>query len=566
MRLFKVILILMLIASVVPTAMVGLLAVSHTREILVRDAQELSGERVQQLRLKTESLLGEPTRAVMGLTHVPHFFSLPASERQAQVQTVLDQRREVALITLYAPDGQLLVSLAGPGEQGLVAHQARARSLLQGLSSVRYSEVYETGADKVPAVTVALPVGNPVTGYLAAQLTLDGLSPLLRRQSLPVQAIAYVTDIHGRLVAGPGLPNARLGTDLSARPAVRSLLQTLGHAKPTELFRVGNFGDGADRVAAAYAVLPEAGWAVVSEEPLEVAYAQVATMERTMGWGVLTALVVALILAATFSRRVTRPLHGLMKSALEIARGQFGTLFPTQAKNELGELAQTFNYMSQQLMAYDQETRGLYESLEKGYLETIVALANSIDSKDSYTRGHSQRVGDTAVEIGRELGLHDMEIRQLRYGGILHDIGKIGIVETILLKQTQLTAEEMTVMREHPAIGDSIINPVGFLKGVRAAVRSHHERWDGTGYPDKLQGEQIPLIARIVGCADTFDACTSTRPYQKAMSLDVALDIMDKLRGASLDPKVVDALHRVIEKKGVRMEGQGQPQPVKLAS
>src|SRR5690348_14039046 len=173
--------------------------------------------------------------------------------------------------------------------------------------------------------------------------------------------------------------------------------------------------------------------------------------------------------------------------------------------------------MSKQLQAYDEENRGLYESLEQGYLETIVALANSIDSKDAYTRGHSQRVGDTAVEIGRELGLTERELKLLHYGGILHDIGKIGIVESILLKQSRLTEEEMLVMRDHPTIGDSIIGPVTFLNSVRSAVRNHHERWDGTGYPDGLKGDEIPLLARIVNCADTFDACTSTRPYQKAL-------------------------------------------------
>ncbi|HVG61345.1 MAG TPA: HD domain-containing phosphohydrolase, partial [Hyalangium sp.] len=233
-------------------------------------------------------------------------------------------------------------------------------------------------------------------------------------------------------------------------------------------------------------------------------------------------------------------------------------------KNELGELAQTFNYMSKQLMAYDQENRRLYESLEQGYLETIVALANSIDSKDAYTRGHSQRVGDVAVEIGRELNLPERQLKQLQYGGILHDIGKIGIVESILCKQSRLTDAEMAIMREHPAIGDSIIGPVSFLAGVRTCVRSHHERWDGTGYPDKIKGEDIPLLARIVACADTFDACTSTRPYQKAMPLEQAMQILDKLSGAQLDPKVVVALRGVLQKKGVRLEGHRQP--VKLAS
>ncbi len=568
MRLFKAILLLMLVASVVPTVMVGTYAAKHARAMLVSDAQELSGERVRQLRLKTEAFLGEPTRAVLGLARVPGFFAMPTSEKRSYIAAVLNQSREVTAITLFSAQRERL-----PGVQAfsdipptqVAEHEARARKLLPGLTTFRYSDVHvASSANGAPSITLAFPVGDPAKGYVAAEISLAGLDRMLRQERIGSSGVAYVMDESGRLVAGPSLTDARIGSDVSMRPAARDFLETRRKSGDSEIFRVGNFGEGDGRVVGAYTNIPQSGWAVLSEQPIAQAYLQIAQVERKMLVGLLCALVVALALAAIFSRTVTKPLKGFMASALAIANGKFGTQFLLKTKNELGELAQTFNYMSQQLMAYDQETRALYESLEKGYLETIVALANSIDSKDAYTRGHSQRVGDTAVEIGRELGLSETDIKLLRYGGILHDIGKIGIVESILLKQSQLTPEEMTVMREHPAIGDSIIGAVSFLKSVRAAVRSHHERWDGTGYPDKLKGDEIPLIARIVACADTFDACTSTRPYQKAMPLDVALGIMDKLRGASLDPKVVDALHRVVAKKGVQVEGQREP--VKLAS
>jgi HD-GYP domain-containing protein (c-di-GMP phosphodiesterase class II) len=122
----------------------------------------------------------------------------------------------------------------------------------------------------------------------------------------------------------------------------------------------------------------------------------------------------------------------------------------------------------------------------------------------------------------------------------------------------------MEIMRGHPVIGAAIVEPVSFLAPVRAAVRSHHENWDGTGYPDRTQGEAIPLVARIVAAADTFDACTSTRPYSKAMPLGEAMEVMNRLRGGRLDPNVVDALRRVVEKRGVLIEGKREP--VKLAS
>jgi HD-GYP domain-containing protein (c-di-GMP phosphodiesterase class II) len=568
MRLFKAILLLMLVVSIVPTLMVGWLSVSHTRELLVRDAQELAQERVKQLRLKAQVFLGEPTDAVLGLAAVPGFFTLPLEEQQRHLSLVLTQRRDVLALTVFGGDGKRLQGLQAFSKHdvaptALAGHEERARALLAtGLAGLRYADPVEGSEGSAPVLTLAFPVGEPVKGYIAADLSLARLRRMLEQERVGSTGFAYLADRHGRLVAGGGM--AGLGGDVSGRGPMAHLLKQLKATPEAELFHVGNFGEGRDAVVSAYTVLPEAGWAIVSEQPVEHAYQQVETMERRILLGLGAAILVALVLAALFSRNLTRPLKGFTRVALELAHGKFGVEVSIKQKNELGELAQTFNYMSKQLLAYDMENRGLYESLEKGYLETIVALANSIDSKDAYTRGHSQRVGDVAVEIGRELNLTERELRQLQYGGILHDIGKIGIVESILCKQSRLTDQEMAIMREHPAIGDAIIGPVSFLGSVRACVRHHHERWDGTGYPDRLKGKDIPLLARIVGCADTFDACTSTRPYQKAMPLEKAMEILDNLSGAQLDPEVVAALRRVLAKKGVRLEGHRQP--VKLAS
>jgi putative nucleotidyltransferase with HDIG domain len=264
--------------------------------------------------------------------------------------------------------------------------------------------------------------------------------------------------------------------------------------------------------------------------------------------GIGGALALTLIAGLLLTRRLTTPLRECVGEALNISRGVFGTQIALKGRNEISDLTHTFNYMSKQLQSYDQENKALVQSLEQGYLATIAALANSIDSKDSYTRGHSQRVGELSMAIGRELGLPAPELRRLLYGGILHDVGKIGAPERILLKQSRLSDDEMVIMRKHPEIGASIVGPVAFLAPVLPAVRNHHERWDGTGYPDKLKGEEIPLIARIVNAADTWDACTSTRPYQNAMPYDAAVAVLRKLSGAQCDPAVVEALERALQK------------------
>ena len=260
-------------------------------------------------------------------------------------------------------------------------------------------------------------------------------------------------------------------------------------------------------------------------------------------------LLAALLLSAWFARGLSRDVSRVVVGALEIARGRFGRQVPVTSRNEIGELAYTFNHMSRELASYDQENRRLIAALEAGYLATIRALTSAIDAKDPYTRGHSQRVGHWSLEIGRELRLPEGELQALEYGGLLHDVGKIGVTEPILRKASPLTPEEMAVMREHPAIGGEILKDVEFLREAARAVRSHHERWDGSGYPEGLAGEEIPLVARIVNAADTWDACRSQRPYQAAMGVAEALAVMARLRGTQLDPAVHDALVQVVRRR-----------------
>ena len=265
-------------------------------------------------------------------------------------------------------------------------------------------------------------------------------------------------------------------------------------------------------------------------------------------------LALAAVLAALVARGVTRPIADCVAGALDIARGRFGRQVPVTARNEIGDLAYTFNHMSRELAAYDGENQRLIRELERGYLETIRSLAAAVDAKDPYTRGHSERVAALSVEIGRELGLSEAALKALEYGGVLHDIGKIGIPDAILTKRGALTTEEMALIRDHPAIGADIVGGIAFLKDALPCVLFHHERWDGTGYPQGIAGDSIPLLARIVNIADTFDACTSRRPYQEPIPTEVVVAILEGLRGAQTDPSVHDALRGVLRRAGA-LEG-----------
>jgi HD-GYP domain-containing protein (c-di-GMP phosphodiesterase class II) len=261
-------------------------------------------------------------------------------------------------------------------------------------------------------------------------------------------------------------------------------------------------------------------------------------------------LALAAVLAALVARGVTRPIAACVQGALDIARGRFGRQVEVSARNEIGDLAYTFNHMSRELAAYDGENRRLIREMERGYLDTIRSLAAAVDAKDPYTHGHSERVAALAIEIGRELRLPEGSLKALEYGGVLHDIGKIGIPDAILAKRGTLTPDEMALVRDHPAIGADIVGGIAFLKDALPCVLFHHERWDGTGYPQGIGGEAIPLLARIVNIADTFDACTSRRPYQEAIPTDVVVAILEGLRGAQTDPAVHDALIGVLRRTG----------------
>lgn len=193
------------------------------------------------------------------------------------------------------------------------------------------------------------------------------------------------------------------------------------------------------------------------------------------------------------------------------------------------------------------ENAFLFEDIQKAYYETIKALVIAMESKDPYTHGHGERVARYAVRIARTLGLPREEIRIINFFSILHDIGKIGVPEEVLGKPGKLTAREWDLIRRHPAIGESIIEPIEFLRPVRKLLRHHHEWYNGRGYPDRLKGEEIAIAARVLAVADAFDAMQSDRPYRKAFSKDRAIQEIRKASGTQFDPKVVKALVKTYE-------------------
>ncbi len=200
------------------------------------------------------------------------------------------------------------------------------------------------------------------------------------------------------------------------------------------------------------------------------------------------------------------------------------------------------------------ELKDTYEKLEKAYLESIETLRFTVEAKDTYTRGHSDRVSEYSVLIGKKLKLSDEDINTLKIGGLFHDIGKIGVPDSILLKDSKLTDDEYSEIKNHPSIGAHILSNATIFKSVLPVVKHHHERYDGNGYPGKLKGEEIPLLARIAAVADSFDAMTSKRTYRNSLTLDIVRAEIEKCKGSQFDPNCADAFLDILSNEYEKIE------------
>jgi len=233
------------------------------------------------------------------------------------------------------------------------------------------------------------------------------------------------------------------------------------------------------------------------------------------------------------THRLTKPILALVRTARMVAAGDLTVRSGVITSDEIGILASSFDDMT--------------AKLQRQHLSTVRALTSAIDARDPYTMGHSVRVGQLAMMLGRQMGLEEKRLARLEIGGYLHDIGKIGIRDAVLLKPGRLTPEERTIIEDHPTIGMAILEAVDLPREVLEFVHDHHERLDGSGYPRGLRNEQVTIQARIAAVADMYDAVTSERPYRDPMSPGEALDLLRSEQGRFLDPRVVLALSAVLD-------------------
>jgi HD-GYP domain-containing protein (c-di-GMP phosphodiesterase class II) len=482
--------------------------------------------------------------------------NIEAPELRALLENFVSSSDELAYATLLNSEAKGISA-------GRIAPDAfLQRELQHAYDAARDGRAYngqalqvEDGKTARTVVLVSSPVsyGGRFLGMVGAVVDLQFLIRRLQEVS-GGGLIPYVVDAQGRLVAA-GTSQYITGQDMKSLEIVRNFVDEGNKAQlaATKEFGVRE-GRNSVEMLGTYSPVTALDWAVVVQKPQYEAYRGVAEMQRTARLLALLAVLLSIGVSIFAARRITNPLQILTQSGRALARGDFSQRVRLRSRTEIGELAETFNTMSQELEQFVEDLKRAAEENRALFLGSIQMLAGAVDEKDPYTRGHSDRVTRYSLLIGKELKLATDFMETLQISAQLHDVGKIGIEDRILKKPGALTAEEFEVMKTHTTKGANILRPVTQLAEMLPGIELHHEALDGRGYPYGLQGDQIPLLARVIAVADTFDALTTNRPYQHAHTPEEAFKIIQNLAGKRLDPEPVAALMAVYGRGEIRIQ------------
>ena len=427
----------------------------------------------------------------------------------------------------------------------------------QQLNIVKFrSDPLALAPNNQPAFVIAIPLveHDQFTGMLAAVVSFRPILQRLKDASVRGRTV-FIVDHRGKLIAHADTRRFIPGEDASADKVVERIKGLPQDLHNTETMRYTPDGKKSVEMIGTYSTLSELNWAVVAERSLSEARddAGFSDLNRQAFAFVSIVVLVAILIGYFFAVGISGPVRSLAASTRAISRGEFHQRSPVRGASEISELAENFNKMASDIEEYIEKLKEAAEENRELFIGSIRMLAAAIDEKDPYTRGHSGRVAKYSQIIGRELGLPADELDKLRIAALLHDVGKIGVDDRVLKKPGSLTPEEFGLMKQHTVKGANIMRPVSQLKEMLPGIELHHEHIDGRGYPYGLSGPQIPMMARIIGVADTLDAMTTNRPYQTAMDLDFALGRIKALAGSKFDGVVVNALDSAIASGKLRL-------------
>jgi HD-GYP domain-containing protein (c-di-GMP phosphodiesterase class II) len=540
-----------------------------TNEMLLQNTvTESLGEDISQRQLSLRMMLSNLSSAIqvasggdIGGEHVA------SPELRALLEKFVSSSDDLIYATLLNSDAK------GISAGRMTPDAFLQRELERAYAAARDNRPYNGQAISVGSgkeTRTIMVISNPVAGggrfigMLAAVVDLKFLIGRLQQVSTG-GLMTYVVDSQGRLVAGATSDYAT-GQDMTNLDIVRNFVEQGGRARfvATKEFTIGE-GKRPVKMLGTYSPVTALEWAVVTQKPQYEAYRGIYEMQHTARLLALLAVLLSIGISIFAAKRITNPVEILTETSRAIARGDFSRRVELASRTEIGELAQTFNHMSEELQHFVEDLKRAAEENRALFMGSIQMLAGAVDEKDPYTRGHSDRVTRYSVLIATEMGLESEFIEKVRVSAQLHDVGKIGIEDRILKKPGALTPEEYEVMKTHTVKGANILRGVEQLKEMIPGIELHHESLDGKGYPYGLSGDQIPLMARIIAVADTFDAITTNRPYQTAHDSEYAVRIINSLAGKRLDPQAVAAMTELYYRQEVPVERPATPPPPQTA-
>ena len=549
----------LILVSVVPMYFYAGQVMSINRDRLKRNEQQLEntiarslGDDIENRQRNLESMLSNLSSAIQvssgGDLSGQH---IAAPELRALLERFASSSPDIAYATVLNTEAKGITTgrIAITDDFFRNELQRAFSAATEGRAYTGPALTIDAGRERHIIVVFSTPVmvGGRFSGMLGAAVDLGYLTARLR-DSATAGLVTYVVDHQGRLVASSN-PNFFTGQEMTRFEIVRNFVES-GKAPlaATSDFVVKDEKGKTERMLGSYNPVPSLGWAVIAQKPQSEAYRDIEDMQSKAVMYAIYAVIISILISVLAAQRITTPINILTHSSRAIAQGDFSQRVQLKSRTEIGELANTFNHMTEDLERFVLDLKRAAEENRALFMGSIQMLAGAVDEKDPYTRGHSDRVTRYSTLLAQELGLSESEIEVVKIAAQLHDVGKIGIEDRILKKPGALTPDEYEIMKTHTTRGANILRPVQQLKEMIPGIELHHESLDGRGYPFGLKGDEIPLTPRIISVADTFDAMTTNRPYQAARPPEYALKIIQSLKVTKFDPKVVDAMQRLLER------------------
>jgi len=555
-KLRTVLLFILLFSGLIPLGVSAWLLIDQSKQVLRQSEEDNLLQRASTLAKVVDTYLAsvmvQMTQGGRSILLAPGPGDPGARLREPwvrdQLEALLRDNPSFQAVQVLDSTGQGPVVGARGSEGAKAMVQAFEETLKTGTLA---SRVVPGGAAGQPMAVLALPVAIGPGGeriYFEVFLEFDTLAEILQEEKAREVGVCLVDNKRHIIWSGgrdAALDKALLSSPLIADFAAKALVMTRQYKAKT--------AKGEREILAQVSPINSTGWGLVVQKPLSIAFPAVQEMLFKAALSTAILFVLALFFAYIAARWVSDPVQRLTATTHAVAQGNFsGRLEPEGLTFELADLAEDFNRMSGHVERYVQQLRQAASANRDLFIGSLRAFAAAIDAKDPYTRGHSERVAALSRTIARYLQLPEETQHKVWIGALLHDVGKIGVEDRILRKEGVLAPEEYEQMKMHTVIGAEIMAPIEQLKEMIPAIRSHHEAWNGRGYPDGIKGEQINLMARIVAVADTFDAITTNRPYQQAYSLQFAVETVTRLAGSRFDAKIVTAFLRAYDAGEIR--------------